>query len=53
VGEERTKVLDYRPDETWRDWLTRHRVSPGSIEPTRVPYYVLLVGGGEVKDLTG
>jgi hypothetical protein len=38
------KVLDYLPDETWPDWLARHEVGPGNIDPRKVPYYVLLVG---------
>lgn len=47
VGEERTKVLEYRPNESWRGWLARHNVAAGSVEPTKVPYYVLLVGDPE------
>jgi hypothetical protein len=38
------KVLDYLPGETWPDWLARHHVGPGNIDPGKVPYYVLLVG---------
>jgi hypothetical protein len=44
VGDARTKVLEYRAGEQWRDWLARHGVSAGTIDPTKVPYYVLLVG---------
>jgi hypothetical protein len=44
VGEAKTKVLEYRPNDTWRDWLGRHGVAAGSVIPTKVPYYVLLVG---------
>jgi hypothetical protein len=46
-GEPRTKVLDYLPGELWRQWLARHRVEPGSVQPDRVGYYLLLVGDPE------
>ena len=38
------KELDYRAGERMKDWLKRHQVGPGNITPTKVPYYVLLVG---------
>ncbi|GAP13721.1 peptidase family C25 [Longilinea arvoryzae] len=38
------KELDYRPGESWEAWLDRYGVAPGSVDPTRVPYYLLLVG---------
>jgi hypothetical protein len=41
---ERCKVLDHRPGETWPVWLGRHGVGPGTIDPDKVPYYVLLAG---------
>jgi hypothetical protein len=44
VPPDRRKVLEYRPGEGIRQWLQRHGASPGSINPARVPYYVLLVG---------
>jgi Peptidase family C25 len=44
LGEENVKILDYLPDETWPAWLARHRTAPGSVDPQKVPYYVLLVG---------
>jgi hypothetical protein len=40
----RLKVLDYRPGEQVRAWLGRHGVSPGNIAPTKVPYYLTVVG---------
>lgn len=45
VGDARTKVLEHRPGEDWTQWLARYRTAPGTIEPNKVPYYVLLVGG--------
>lgn len=45
VPPDRCKVLEYRPGETLRKWLARHTVAPGSVVPTKVPYYVTLVGG--------
>ena len=45
VGDALTKILEYRPGEGWSGWLARHRTAPGNIEPGKVPYYVLLIGG--------
>jgi hypothetical protein len=44
VGEERTKVLEYETGDSWREWLGRQGIAPGSVRPGNVPYYVLLVG---------
>jgi hypothetical protein len=38
------KTLDYEADEGLRDWYLRHEIAIGTFEPTRVPYYLLLVG---------
>lgn len=40
----RCKELDYRAGESWKDWLARHGVYPGSVAPAKVPYYLALVG---------
>ena len=45
IGDARTKVLEHRPGEGWTDWLARHRTAPGNINPDKVPYYLLLIGG--------
>jgi hypothetical protein len=42
------KELDYQKDEQTRDWYRRHQIAPGAIDPERVPYYLLLVGGPEL-----
>jgi hypothetical protein len=47
AGETRTKILDIRPGENWQEWLERHGDAPGSVTPTRVPFYVLLIGSPE------
>lgn len=39
------KILDYAPGETLPRWLARNRVAPGAVDATRVPLYVLLIGG--------
>jgi hypothetical protein len=46
-GETRTKILDFRPGENWQEWLERHGDVPGTVTPTRVPFYLLLVGSPE------
>jgi hypothetical protein len=48
VPGDRCKELDYRPGEVLHGWLRRHGVSTSRVSPSRVPYYVLLVGGPEV-----
>ena len=40
----KARVLEHRPGEGWPQWLARHGVGPGNLEPSKVPYYVLLVG---------
>ena len=45
IGDARTKVLDHRPGEGWTAWLARYRAAPGNIDPEKVPYYLLLIGG--------
>lgn len=52
VGDDRRfKVLTYGLDggysEDWTGWLARHDVSAGTVEPRKVPFYLLLVGGPE------
>jgi hypothetical protein len=46
VGE-RLKLLDYRQGEGLTDWLGRHGMGPGTLDPKKLPYYVLLVGSPE------
>lgn len=41
------KVLEYRKGEMLPQWLARHGVGIGSIEPHRIPYYLLLIGSPE------
>lgn len=47
LGDAKVRVLEFLAGEEWRAWLSRHRVTPGTVNPDRVPYYVLLVGGPE------
>ena len=44
IGDEKVKVLDHLPGERWAEWLDRHGTAPGSVDPDKIPYYVLLVG---------
>jgi hypothetical protein len=47
VPAEKVKILDHQPGEAWLDWLARHEVGPGDVDPKKVPYYLLLVGSPE------
>ena len=38
------KVLEYRDGETVAQWLARHGMGIGDIDPEKVPFYILLVG---------
>ena len=40
----KVKVCTVRPGESVPDWLARHRVGAGSVDPAKVPYYLLLIG---------
>ena len=44
IGPTKTKILFHQTGEQWASWLGRHGVGPGTVEPTKVPYYLLLVG---------
>jgi hypothetical protein len=44
---DRCKVLTYTPGRTREQWLTQYGARSADVEPTQVPYYVLLVGGPE------
>ena len=44
IDPSRCKQLDYQSGEGMKSWLKRHGVYPGSVAPTKVPYYLLLVG---------
>lgn len=44
VPEDRCKVLEYESGKGLKDWLKGHGVHVGSVAPTKVPYYLLLIG---------
>jgi hypothetical protein len=37
----------YRPGDSMRDFLLRHKTELGAADPERLPYYLLLIGGPE------
>ncbi len=43
----KVKILEYRKDESRAQFLARYGIAAGSIEPTKVPFYLLLVGSPE------
>src|SRR5262249_28444615 len=43
----RPKVLEYAPGEPREQFLRRYGAHGSDVEPWRVPYYLLLVGGPE------
>ncbi|WP_147468266.1 hypothetical protein [Corallococcus interemptor] len=45
---DRCHVLIYQPGETAHQFLERHGAPIGDVDPTLVPYYLLLVGGPDV-----
>jgi hypothetical protein len=47
IPAERCLVLDYRPGQSLGDWLRGLGAHLADVEPTRLPYYVALVGGPE------
>jgi len=47
VPASRCKVLEYTMGRSLKDWLKTYGVSTGTVDPTKVPYYLMLVGGPE------
>lgn len=53
VGDEKlVKVLDYKTGEGRAQWLARFRVAAGTVDPSKVPYYLLFVGSPAQIPLT-
>ena len=48
VPPDRCLMLDYRPGQPLAEWLRGLGAHLADVEPTRLPYYVTLVGGPEV-----
>jgi len=50
AGDDAEKIVQWIDDyngETAREWLIKHRADFGTVQPTRMPYYILLVGSPE------
>jgi hypothetical protein len=47
VPADRCHVLTYQTGQTRASWLAANGAAAGSVLPTRVPYYLLLIGGPE------
>jgi hypothetical protein len=48
VPPDRHKVLEYKPGETREAWLAKYGAHGADVLPTRIPYYLMLVGSPEV-----
>jgi hypothetical protein len=48
VPDNLVRELDYKKGEQTRNWYQRNRISPGSVDPETMPFYLLLVGGPEL-----
>jgi hypothetical protein len=47
IGDEKVKELTYTAGQRRAQWLAGNGVGAGSVDPTKVPYYLLLVGSPE------
>jgi hypothetical protein len=47
VPTDRCKVFEYTPGKTLGDWLRGLEAHLADVEPTRLPYYIALIGGPE------
>ena len=45
---DKLKILEYKTDEHWADWLARHEVSAGNVQPKKIPFYLLLIGSPDL-----
>jgi hypothetical protein len=53
VGKEQlVKVLEYKTGMNRAQWLAKYKVAPGSVVPSRVPYYLLLIGSPSLIPFT-
>ncbi len=48
VPADRCLILDYKPGQSLADWLASQGAHLADVEPTRLPYYVVLVGGPDI-----
>src|SRR5690242_4923112 len=47
IGDAKVKELTYSPGQRRAQWLAANGVGAGSVDPNKVPYYLLLVGSPE------
>jgi hypothetical protein len=48
IPADRCRIVDYEPGQSLTDWLRSLGVHLADVEPTTLPYYVVLIGGPEI-----
>lgn len=52
IGEDKVKELSYTSGQRRAQWLAANGVGAGSVDPNKVPYYLLLIGSPEKISFT-
>lgn len=52
IGDDKVKELSYQTGQRRAQWLAANGVGAGSVDPNKVPYYLLLIGSPEKISFT-